>query len=403
MTPASRAAAVVMYDDATARTFEPFALTRPVSELRAGTTFIADRWSAALGPVSGFVAGKHLAAFDEPERPRAVTGDIPAGTIIANSRCVPALVVAPDGDRWTCDGRTAAVRLKSALPLAMLERGTLELEQLESGPRDATLTGRWVSEVWDPIAQLNAQLTEDIPALARLLSTYKPDRTTVMGEHPVWIEDGASIAPFVCFDATGGPILVRKDAAIFPFTRIGGPCFIDQHVTVAGDSVANCSVGEWSKVHGEMSSSIVHSFSNKGHYGFVGHSYLGKWVNLGAGTTTSNLKNTYGPVALWTPSGVRDTGQQFLGTLFGDHVKTGIGMRLNTGTVLGTGANVWDGMPPKAVAPFSWGSGEPYDIFQLDKFLEVAERMMARRKVALSEGARRQLTAAHSARWKVDQ
>src|SRR5204863_9771343 len=101
-------------------------------------------------------------------------------------------------------------------------------------------------------------------------------------------------------------------------------------------------------------------YANKGHEGFVGHSYLGKWVNLGAGTTTSNLKNTYGTVSLWTPSGTRNTGLQFLGTLFGDHVKTGIGLRLSTGTVIGTGANVYDAMPPKAVAPFAWGSGAPY-------------------------------------------
>ena len=95
--------------------------------------------------------------------------------------------------------------------------------------------------------------------------------------------------------------------------------------------------------------------ANKGHDGFVGHSVLGRWVNLGAGTTTSNLKNTYGTVALWTPGGVADTGLQFLGTLFGDHVKTGIGLRLTTGCVLGAGANVVDRMPPKAVAPFAWG------------------------------------------------
>ena len=95
------------------------------------------------------------------------------------------------------------------------------------------------------------------------------------------------------------------------------------------------------KVRGELSNTIFLGYSNKGHDGFVGHSYLGRWVNLGAGTITSNLKNTYGTVSLWTPDGVRDTGLQFLGTLFGDHVKTGIGLRLTTGTVLGAGANVY--------------------------------------------------------------
>lgn len=396
-------AAVVIYDDATARAFEPFALTRPISELRAGTTLIADRWRVALGSLDGFLAGAHLAHFSEPGHPPAFPGEVPSGTIIANSRCVPALEVAADGDRWQCDGQIAAVRLRSPMTQATIANGDLKLDAIDSGPRTVPLQGRWLAEVWDPIAQLSAQLTDDIPALAMSLKTFHPDRATVIGDHSVWIEEGATIAPFVCFDASAGPILVRTGATIFPFTRIGGPCFIDEHVTVAGDSVANCSIGEWSKVHGEMSSTIVLGHSNKGHYGFVGHSYLGRWVNLGAGTTTSNLKSTYGPVSLWTPHGMRETGQQFLGTLFGDHAKTGIGMRLNTGTVLGAGANVWDAMPPRVVPPFAWGSGAPYDKFQLDKFLEVAERVMARRKVALSESARRQLTAAHAARWAADQ
>jgi hypothetical protein len=112
---------------------------------------------------------------------------------------------------------------------------------------------------------------------------------------------------------------------------------------------------------------------------------------------TSNLKNTYGTVAMWTPDGVRDTGLQFLGTLFGDHVKTGIGMRLTTGCVIGAGANVMDAMPPKAVAPFSWGSKAPYARFAREKFLETASRMMARRQVALTTEQREHLAAVYDA------
>jgi UDP-N-acetylglucosamine diphosphorylase / glucose-1-phosphate thymidylyltransferase / UDP-N-acetylgalactosamine diphosphorylase / glucosamine-1-phosphate N-acetyltransferase / galactosamine-1-phosphate N-acetyltransferase len=114
------------------------------------------------------------------------------------------------------------------------------------------------------------------------------------------------------------------------------------------------------------------------------------------------LKNTYGTVSLWTPSGVRDTGLQFLGTLFGDHVKTGIGLRLTTGTVLGAGANVYDAMPPKAVAPFSWGGGAPYATYRADKFIETAARMMSRRHIELSERDRRHLAAVHAGRWTVE-
>jgi hypothetical protein len=153
-----------------------------------------------------------------------------------------------------------------------------------------------------------------------------------------------------------------------------------------------------------MSNSIMIGHANKGHDGFVGHSYLGRWVNLGAGTITSNLKNTYGPVSLWTPHGMRDTGMQFLGTMFGDHAKTGIGTSLTTGTVLGAGANVFGAQsPPKAVPPFAWGTAPPYAVYRLDKFLQVAERVMARRHVTLTERARLQLAASHDARWTVEQ
>jgi hypothetical protein len=170
------------------------------------------------------------------------------------------------------------------------------------------------------------------------------------------------------------------------FTRIIGPCYIGVDSTVTADRIAGSSIGDTCRVHGELSASIFVGHANKGHDGFVGHSVLGRWVNLGAGTITSNLKNTYGSVGLWTPTGVRDSGLQFLGTLFGDHAKTGIGLRLTTGCVLGAGANVFDAMPPKAVAPFAWGGQTPYETFDAAKFVETAGRMMARRQVTLGEG-----------------
>jgi UDP-N-acetylglucosamine diphosphorylase/glucosamine-1-phosphate N-acetyltransferase len=191
-------------------------------------------------------------------------------------------------------------------------------------------------------------------------------------------------------------------STVHAFTRLVGPCYIGRHSTVLGDRIGISSIGDHCKVRGEMSNTIMLGYANKGHDGFVGHSYMGRWVNLGAGTITSNLKNTYGPVTLWTPSGLRDTKMQFLGTLFGDHAKTGIGTCLTTGTVLGAGANVYGVQaPPKAVPPFAWGSAPPYGVYRLDKFLEVAERVMARRQVNLTDRARQQLAASHRARWTV--
>jgi UDP-N-acetylglucosamine diphosphorylase/glucosamine-1-phosphate N-acetyltransferase len=177
---------------------------------------------------------------------------------------------------------------------------------------------------------------------------------------------------------------------------------IGANAIVAGGRIAGSAVGEYSRVHGELSSSIFIGHANKAHDGFVGHSVIGRWANLGAGTITSNLKNSYGTVSVWTPSGVRPSGLQFAGSFIGDHAKTGIGTRLTTGSVVGAGANVFgDRMPPKFVPPFAWGDAAPFAEFELEKFLEVAERVMRRRDVPLGDGARRTLRAAWERRGRI--
>jgi UDP-N-acetylglucosamine diphosphorylase/glucosamine-1-phosphate N-acetyltransferase len=393
--------ALFLYDDATARGFEPFALTRPVSELRAGAELIRVRWAIVSGrTAAGFLGAAQLVDFDESGAPRAVADDavIPAGAIIANSRCVVSLgaSLSDAHDSWTCDGQTCAVRLARPLNASTLLDGSASLSDVASGSNAGVVEGRWLTAVWDFISQLSEQLTEDITRIAETVKSTA-DTVVALGSHGVMIESGAAIEPYVIFDATAGPILVRSGATISAFTRLVGPCFIGHDTSIVGDRVANCSIGEKCKVRGEISSCVVLGHSNKGHTGFVGHSYLGRWVNLGAGTTTSNLKNTYGTVQLWTPGGLTDTRQQFLGTMFGDHVKTGIGTMLTTGTVLGAGANVYGAAAhPKLVAPFAWGDGEPYSQFQVEKFIDVAARMMQRRGVSMGESQRRHLARTHA-------
>jgi UDP-N-acetylglucosamine diphosphorylase/glucosamine-1-phosphate N-acetyltransferase len=402
--------ALYLYDDLRARSFEPFASTRPISEMVAGTALIRRRWSAALAPATAhFLAGPRHFDFDEPGA-TAATGTIPAGSIIALSRCVPALPADPANvsrraatcSMWRCGTELAAVRVKESIDVEAFADGTLTLEELASGTGAiGTLDGWWLEEVWDFVALLAVQLASDLasPAFA---SGHAPPDATILGAGRVTVAPDAVIEPYVVFDTTAGAIHVAGGSHVHAFTRLVGPCYVGRNVTIMGGDVTGCSIGDVCKVRGELSSTVILGHSNKGHDGFVGHSYLGRWVNLGAGTVTSNLKNTYGSVALWTPSGVRATGLQFLGTLFGDHVKTGIGLRLTTGSVLGTGANVYGNMPPKAVAPFSWGDAPPYAVYRADKFLEAASRMMARRHVTLTDRARRHLTAVHAERWAVE-
>jgi UDP-N-acetylglucosamine diphosphorylase / glucose-1-phosphate thymidylyltransferase / UDP-N-acetylgalactosamine diphosphorylase / glucosamine-1-phosphate N-acetyltransferase / galactosamine-1-phosphate N-acetyltransferase len=394
------------YDDARARQFEPFALTRPVSELRAGTSLIRHRWERATSMRSaGFISGSHLAHFEEGDAPPALAphSEIPAGSILVNSRCVIPLDLKIDHfDLLMCDGIACAVRLARAMPVSQFAEGKVDIGSIQTSLGGRKVAGRWMNEIWDFIGTLCDQLTEDIPQRGKSLEAAAKTGAATMGDHGIFVEEGAEIGPQVVLDATSGPILIRKGAKISPFTYLVGPISVGRESQILGERVAASSIGDHCKVRGEFNNSIVLGHSNKGHAGFIGHSYLGRWVNLGALTTTSNLKNTYGPVQLWTPTGVRDTGQQFLGTLFGDHAKTGIGTMLNTGTLLGAGANVFGAnTPPKAVPPFAWGSDEPYDTYDVTKFLAVAERVMLRRHVELGDKARKQLTEAHKRRWSI--
>jgi UDP-N-acetylglucosamine diphosphorylase/glucosamine-1-phosphate N-acetyltransferase len=313
---------------------------------------------------------------------------------------------------WRCASRIAAVRTNRAFAVSDFANGARSLEEI--APPDVAsgeLAGWWVDEPWDYLRWLPAQLEDDIMRVARgalgggapvVNFEPPPEHTVVLGEYPVCVLSGVTIEPYVVLDAAAGPILLGRRSTIQAFTRLVGPCFVGEGSTVLGGDIRGSAIGPVCKVRGEVSSSIFLGYANKGHDGFVGHSCIGEWANLGAGTTTSNLKNTYGTVAMQTPAGVRETGMQFLGTLFGDHAKTGIGLRLTTGTMLGAAANIYGAaMPPKLVPPFAWGDAPPYRSWEIEKFLGVAERVMARRNIALAPAVRRMLVAAFERRWTV--
>jgi len=399
--------ALVLFDDRVARGFEPFALTRPVSELRAGTEIVRRRWEMALGAEAlAFIGAPHLADFDELDAPPFIGATIAAGSILVNARCAPALAAAdPWADVWMCGGRVAAVRLLKAVSATSIRDGEAPIESLAGDNATTTeIRGWWLDDVWDLVRHLGEMLASDIPFRVEGLDTVSGAEAggAVVGAYSARVERGASIQPYVVFDTTAGPILVRRGATVAPFSRLVGPCYVGEDTTVGGGKIANTSIGDHCRVHGEVSTTVFLGHANKSHDGFVGHSYLGRWTNLGASTVTSNLKNTYGSVALWSPQGMRDSGMQFLGTFFGDHAKTAIGTRLTTGGVVGAGANVFlPLMTPKVIPPFSWGGTLDSPTYDLARFLGVAERVMSRRHVALSERARRWLTAVHAARWQV--
>ncbi len=215
------------------------------------------------------------------------------------------------------------------------------------------------------------------------------DRATLLVPENMILGEGTTIAPGVVLDATNGPIVIGSDASIGANSVIIGPVYLGDKVVVNPLTLINpgTSLGHTCKVGGEISQSIMLPFSNKQHYGFLGHSYIGSWCNLGGGTSTSNMKNTYGTVSVPVGGQSIDTKQPFAGLFMADHAKSGSGTVFNPGTTVGVFSNIFGaGKPITTIAPFSWydTAVEPAT-YDLDKALTVAQRAMARRHQPLSE------------------
>jgi UDP-N-acetylglucosamine diphosphorylase / glucose-1-phosphate thymidylyltransferase / UDP-N-acetylgalactosamine diphosphorylase / glucosamine-1-phosphate N-acetyltransferase / galactosamine-1-phosphate N-acetyltransferase len=261
--------------------------------------------------------------------------------------------------------------------------------EADAGGAVASLKGRLVEEVWDLVAGNAEQLRRDIAAATHVRKAPLPGGVHAIGAPELRLGRGAMIEPGVVIDFSDGPVWLDEGVRVRAFSRLAGPLYAGRGTTLLGGSLTAVSIGEQCKVRGEIEESIVLGHSNKAHDGFLGHAYLGRWVNLGAMTTNSDLKNNYGTIRVWTPTGDRDTGTIKLGCLVGDHVKTGIGVLLNTGTVIGAGSNLYGAeLPPKHVPPFSWGSGAELTEYRVDKFLQTAEVVMKRRGVELTAGQR---------------
>jgi UDP-N-acetylglucosamine diphosphorylase/glucosamine-1-phosphate N-acetyltransferase len=197
-------------------------------------------------------------------------------------------------------------------------------------------------------------------------------------------------------DARGGPIHIGAGARVAPHTLIEGPCVVGERTELLGGRIARSSFGAECRVAGEVEDCVWQGCSNKRHHGFVGHSVIGEWVNLGALTTTSDLKNNYGRVRVRRAGGAEiDSGQTKLGAMIGAHVKTGIGTLLPTGAAVGTGANLFGGgrFAPRDVPTFGWWDGERMTEHRLERFLATARTAMERRGRPLTPEGEAQLRA----------
>lgn len=210
----------------------------------------------------------------------------------------------------------------------------------------------------------------------------------LINEEDILIGESVEVRSGTVLDASSGPIIIADGAVIEPNAIIYGPCYIGRLAIIRGGAKVGkgTSIGEQCRIGGEVGECVIADYTNKQHEGFLGHSYIGSWVNIGAGTANSDLKNNYGKIKAWCAGAIRNTGRRFLGLVCGDHSKIAINTRINTGSVIGFNANVFiTGYPPKFVPSFTWTMEPEFVVHGLDKALETAGIMMDRRDVELTE------------------
>ncbi|MGI9629306.1 MAG: putative sugar nucleotidyl transferase [Longimicrobiales bacterium] len=387
-----------LVDDVVAQSWRPFTLTRPAGEMLFGTKTLRARSESFFGAnCAAHITAPHLDSFEEIDCPPTAPLDLapnPEARLFVWSRFVPSDASCPT----LPSSDPAILQANGAFVGLWLPPGATGPSALDGTPVPGMdvveLGGSLLETVWEVMSKNGAQISLDA---AGKQSTALPDGVHRLGDHSVSIGDDTQVEPGVVIDARGGPVVLGQGVHVHAFTRIAGPAFVADGAILLGGAFGEVTIGPSCRIRGEVRCSIVHSYSNKAHDGFLGHSILGQWVNLGAMTTNSNLKNNYGPVRLLMGGQGLDTGMTKVGCFLGDHVKTGIGTLLNTGTIIEAATNVFGGaMPPKYVPPFSWGAGTDLVEHDLERFLQSAEVVMSRREVELSAGTRDLLTRAFS-------
>lgn len=375
----------------------PFTGVRPVSELRAGAWLIRERWEAAVGARTSAILSPHLAGFVDTESPPVIQPDgITGPAIIARSQVVPPRTAlgfvrpSPDGDRLvrrlTSRGSTIAWRLEPGEAW----RGPDDLgESME-------VEAMALEGTWQLIDGLERLLPADCLEFTAAPADPVPPGSLVLGDPTQVVCLDARVEPGVVFDTRSGPVVLTEGVEVRSGTRLEGPLFAGPRTRLLGGAIRHCSFGPECRVHGEMATSVMLGYANKSHDGFVGHSVVGQWVNLGAGTITSNLKNTYGSVRLEPANGRIETGRTFLGSLIGDHAKLGIGTLLGAGTLIGAGAQLAGNPVPRWVPPFCWTTADGPNRVEQDAFLRIAGRVLPRRGVELTPEREQWLRGLHA-------
>jgi UDP-N-acetylglucosamine diphosphorylase/glucosamine-1-phosphate N-acetyltransferase len=389
---------VILFDDPVIRTaLFPFTYTRPVADIRVGILTIREKWERWLNTKASFKTDDYLQKKFQVHSTK--------DNLLINGAI--------------CPDENLAATVRALPPHYFLTKDSLLIAASQpKGEMNASNTIEYthpltiIDKSWKIFKENAAQLKIDFKLItSERKSAVIDDKHTIIYGAPedIFIEEGVYIRSAI-LNAESGPIYLGKNSIVQEGAIIRGSFALCEgaHINMGAKIRGDVTVGPYSKVGGEVSTSVIFGYSNKAHDGFLGCSVLGEWCNLGADTNTSNLKNNYDHVKLWDHStqSFQNTGLQFCGLMMGDHSKCSINTMFNTGTVVDVASNVFGhGFPPNYIPSFAWGGASGFETYKLQKAIETAERVMGRRNVIFSDMDKEILshifeTSAQSREWE---
>lgn len=386
--------AICLFEDGGFKEFFPLTYTRPVYDLRCGISTLGEKIAACFPKHRLILNSRRYLQESIKERyPQTPVNqfDFPVilfvngRLLIDNDSFIRIKKMKENSILLSNDGSVVAAKISENNLKNLVNDNSDLLPFLEMNLDTFKSNIGLTKYSWDLVNLNGSQISNDFDLIVKKtpkIDTKKYPSVVFRNRKKIFVAKDAVLDPFVFIDASDGPVYISKNVHIMSHTFIQGPAYIGNGSQIKkGASIYhNTSIGEVCKVGGEVESSIIQSYSNKQHKGFLGHSYLGSWVNIGADTNNSDLKNNYENISVLLNGKPVNTGSQFVGLIMGDHSKTAINTMFNTGTIVGVSCNIFgSGFPPRYIPSFSWGGSEFIKNYDLNKSLEVAKLVMARR------------------------
>ncbi|WP_395057559.1 GlmU family protein [Flavobacterium sp.] len=369
----------ILFDGTVRNALLPFTFTRPVADIRVGILTIREKWEKYLGSTTTTLTEEYLSEkFPMVELEE---------NIMINASFLPNNILS----EMVSNLEVNQAIFRGEEVIAFFTEDSQEEVDFDTYEiieyNDDCLT---IEHTWDIFQKNDIAIREDFELITEGRTSQQiPKSVNVISPENIFIEEGAKLE-FVTLNAATGPIYIGNNSEIMEGSVIRGPFALCEsgRVKLASKVYGATTVGPHSVIGGEVNNSVLFSYSNKGHDGFLGNSVLGEWCNIGADSNNSNLKNNYEEVKLWSyeTENFAKTGLQFCGLMMGDHSKCGINTMFNTGTVIGVSTNIFgSGFPRNFVPSFSWGGASGFTTYLTSKAFQTAKIVMARRQIDFSD------------------